>query len=104
MKAIIEFLEDKDYRRLLFSTFIMLAVGSIFYHKVEGWSWVDSVYFSFIALTTVGFGDITPTTDLGKIFTIFYLTIGIGLILSFIDILFKHYTEHRINTSSNTKE
>ena len=72
----------------------MLSVGSVFYHFVEGWSWIDSMYFSFISLTTVGFGDITPNTDLGKVFTIFYLTVGIGLILSFIDILFKHYSNH----------
>lgn len=70
----------------------MLSFGSIFYHFVEGWSWIDSIYFSFISLTTVGFGDITPNTDVGKVFTIFYLTVGIGLILSFIDILFKHYS------------
>lgn len=69
----------------------MLALGTVFYHSTEGWSWIDSLYFSFISLTTVGFGDITPSTDIGKIFTIVYLTIGIGLILSFLDILFKHY-------------
>lgn len=72
----------------------MLSIGCIFYHFIEGWSWIDAIYFSFISLTTVGFGDITPSTDFGKIFTIFYLTAGIGLILSFIDILFKHYSKH----------
>lgn len=96
---IISFLKDKDYRRLLLSTFFILSVGSGFYHKVEGWTWIDAIYFSFISLTTVGFGDITPKTDIGKIFTIFYLTIGIGLILSFIDILFKHYSGHEKNTN-----
>lgn len=73
----------------------MLSMGSVFYHFVEGWSWIDSVYFSFISLTTVGFGDIAPGTDLGKLFTILYLTFGIGLILSFIDVLFKHYSEQK---------
>ncbi len=95
MKVIISFLKDKDYRKLLLSSFSMLGIGTVFYHYQEGWTWVDSIYFSFISLTTVGFGDITPGTDLGKIFTIFYLTIGIGLILSFIDILFKHYSTHK---------
>jgi len=94
LKVIISFLKDKDYRNLLVSSFIMLAIGSAFYHYIEKWSWIDSIYFSFISLTTVGFGDITPSTDIGKIFTIFYLTIGIGLILTFIDILFNHYSKH----------
>jgi len=95
LKTIIAFLKDKDYRKLLLSSSFMLAIGSIFYHNIEGWSWIDSIYFSFISLTTVGFGDITPSTDIGKVFTIFYLTIGIGLILTFIDILFKHYSTHQ---------
>jgi len=93
MKTIIAFIKDKDYRRLLYSSLSMIALGSTVYHFIEGWSWIDSVYFSFVALTTVGFGDITPQTDLGKIFTIFYLIIGIGLILSFVDILFNHYSK-----------
>ena len=72
---------------------VMLSIGSTFYHYVEGWSWIDSFYFSFIALTTVGFGDITPESDIGKLFTVFYLMIGIGLILTFIDILYRHYAD-----------
>lgn len=34
---------------------------------------MDSLYFSVIAVTTVGFGDITPSTDASKLFTIFYV-------------------------------
>ena len=41
---------------------LVLATGTVVYHFVEDWSWVDSFYFSSVALTTVGFGDLTPTT------------------------------------------
>jgi len=30
---------------------------------IEGWSFVDSVYFSFISLSTIGFGDLVPSND-----------------------------------------
>lgn len=56
----------------------------LFYHKVEGWRWLDSFYFSVITLATVGFGDFTPQTDLGKIFTVFYIFVGLWILIGFV--------------------
>jgi len=75
------------------TTFLVILGGSTVYHYLEDWSWVDSVYFSVVTLTTVGFGDFAPKTDGGKIFTIFYIIIGIGIILSFINTLYEHYRD-----------
>ena len=36
-----------------------------------------------IAIRTVGFGDLVPTTDLAKLFTVFYVLSGIGILVSF---------------------
>jgi hypothetical protein len=68
---------------------LILALGTIVYWLLEDWSWVDSFYFSAVALTTVGFGDITPTSDLSKVFTVFYIFSGISLIGLFLNELFK---------------
>ncbi len=95
--TIISFLKDKGYRQLLFSSLIILAIGSTVYHFVEGWSWIDSIYFSVITLTTIGYGDFSPQTDFGKIFTVFYILIGIGIILSFVQTVFEHYKDIREN-------
>lgn len=57
--------------------------GAAFYHKVEGFSWLDSFYFVVVTLTSVGFGDIVPETDGGKLFTIFYVIIGVTIIIGF---------------------
>ena len=68
---------------------IILFVGTIFYHSVENWNWVDSFYFSGITLTTVGYGDLTPTQPISKIFTIFYIIGGLGVFLDLISKIFK---------------
>lgn len=88
-----EFLRDPSYRDLIITTLIVVALGTVVYHYVEGWRWLDSFYFSFITLTTIGYGDFSPQTDIGKMFTIAYVIFGIGIILAFINTVFQHYAE-----------
>ena len=67
MRAVIR---DPEGKVLLVSAASMVAVGTITYHLLEGSSFLDSLYFSVVTLATVGYGDLTPTTDLAKLFTI----------------------------------
>ena len=46
----------------------------------EDWSLADSFYFTVVALSTIGFGDFTPTTTFSRLFTVLYAIIGVGLI------------------------
>ena len=46
---------------------------------------VDAFYFSVTTLTTVGLGDLSPQTTVGKIFTVIYIFAGLSIILGFID-------------------
>ena len=64
--------DDPRSRPVIVYSFLIIFIGAVLYHYLEGWSWVDSFYFVVITLTTIGFGDLTPTTDLTKILTIFY--------------------------------
>ena len=72
---------DPTFHCLAIMTGGVLAAGTTFYHWVEGWRWLDSLYFCVITLATVGYGDFSPQTDLGKIFTMIYVFIGIGLLV-----------------------
>jgi voltage-gated potassium channel Kch len=84
------FWADSRNRRLMLTTLGILVLGSIVYHILEGWGWIDSFYFSVITLTTVGYGDLSPQTDMGKLFTIVYVITGIGILFSLINTLFQH--------------
>ena len=77
-------MDDPEFRALLFLTVIVLVSGTAFYASSEGWSVLDALYFSVITLTTVGYGDLHPTTAFSKVFTIFYILVGIGLLGGFI--------------------
>ena len=90
-KIILSFLQDKEYHQLLGITLIILALGTISYHYLEGWSWINALYFSIITLTTIGYGDFSPQTTAGKLFIIAYVILGIGIILGFINTVFQHY-------------
>lgn len=73
---------DQRVRILLAMTAILIAGASVVYRWAEGWSWLDSVYFSVITIATVGYGDFSPHTALGKLFTIFYVLCGLGLFVA----------------------
>lgn len=45
---------------------------------VEKWSLIDALYFCVVTMATVGYGDFSSQTSLGKLFTIFYILISIG--------------------------
>lgn len=94
-ETIKSFYKDKEYRDLLLTTLIILVIGTVAYHYLEGWSWLDAFYFSFITLTTIGFGDFAPATDAGKVFTIIYIIVGVGIILAFINTIYQHYNKGR---------
>ena len=92
------------FRFLLALVISLLVSGTTFFTLVEGWSVLDSFYFSVTTLTTVGFGDPAPTTALGKIFTIVYIFVGLGVIGGFINVLAKHTFARRMGGAGASEE
>ncbi len=88
-------LGDPEFRGLFVLVVVTLAAGTLFYWRIEGWSPLDSFYFSSITLTTVGYGDLAPETAAGKLFTVFYLFTGIGLIVAFLNAVARSAVEQR---------
>jgi len=92
---------DPEFRSLVVLVLVTLLGGMIFYSLEEGWSVVDAFYFSVTTLTTVGLGDLSPKTTIGKLFTVVYIFAGIGIILGFIDTVAKETLSNRASKSSS---
>jgi voltage-gated potassium channel len=90
---------DPQFRTLVGLVFFTLLSGTIFYTLEEGWSIVDAFYFSVTTLTTLGLGDLAPTTTIGKLFTVIYIFAGLSIILGFIDTLVKETLRGRTRRS-----
>ena len=80
-------LKSPEFKALFVIVSILLIVGTVFYSQIEGWGVFDSFYFCIVTLATVGYGDLTPKTIPGKIFTIVYILLGVGTLLSFVTLL-----------------
>jgi voltage-gated potassium channel len=74
--------KDPEFRALGILLAVILAIGTLFYWRWEGWSILDSLYFCVICMASIGFGDLTPTRPITKIFTIVYAFISIGVFVS----------------------
>jgi len=75
---------EPNFRSTLLINFFILLSGTLFYTNIEGWRILDALYFSVMTLTTIGYGDLHPTNDFSKIFTMVYSVIGIGVFVSLI--------------------
>ena len=84
LKTILRAAQDREFRALLLITLTQLVSGTLFYSAHEGWSIIDSVYFCVMTMSTVGYGDLTPTTDISKVFTVIFSVVSIGIFVGLV--------------------
>ena len=75
---------DPDSHNILVTAGMLLVAGTLIFMIIEDLSLVDGFYFSFVTLATIGYGDISPTTDVGKIVTVIYGIAGLGIMAALI--------------------
>lgn len=68
-------------KRILLLFLLVLAVfllGTAGYMLLEGWTLIDAAYMTIITLGTVGFGEVHPLSDMGRVFTIVLILLGVS--------------------------
>jgi hypothetical protein len=95
VRALVLLLKKDEARALILWMLGLLLIGTLFYHQIEGWSWLDSLYFCVITLSTIGYGDMSPAEPASKIFTMIYVFLGLSIFVSFVNMLAKERQELR---------
>jgi voltage-gated potassium channel len=70
-------------RNLIFAAvmlFLVVTMGTSGYMILEKWNFLDSLYMTVITLTTVGFSEVNPVSDQGRILTMTILVSGLGVV------------------------
>ena len=73
----------------------ILAIGTIGFHWLEPWSWVEAFYFSTYTLTTVGYGDYLPSSDTSRLCASLYMIVGVTIGLGALGIIGTKYLARR---------
>jgi voltage-gated potassium channel len=73
----------------------ILVLGTVFFHLVEGWNWLDSYFFTVITISTVGYGTLVPLTALGKIGATVFIFVGLGVFVVAIQQFAQYHMQKR---------
>ena len=73
---------DPEFHALVLIMIVLLMSGTTFYVLHENWGIVDALYFCVMTMATIGYGDLTPSTAVSKLFTIVYAFVAIGVFVA----------------------
>jgi voltage-gated potassium channel len=74
---------------------ILLAIGTISFRYLEDWTWVEAFYFSTYTLTTVGYGNLYPTTEGSMLCASLYMLVGVTIAVGAVGVIGSSYLRRR---------
>lgn len=94
------FLDTNGFKYMLLMATILMGIGSICIHFAENMPLRDAVWWSFVTTTTVGYGDIAPSTITGRLIACVLMIMGIGLVGSLTSAITSFFLEKRIKSEN----
>lgn len=97
------FLNTNGFKYMIVTSIILVLTGGALISLTENMTLQDGIWWAFVTTTTVGYGDITPTTYCGRMIAMVLMLVGIGLIGSVTSTLTSFFTKEKSPTISNDK-
>jgi len=86
---------DPETKALPFAAGALLLTGTIVFWRFEDWTIIEALYFCVVTLTTVGYGDFSPTHAGTQIFAIVYILTGFGVLVALLTSVAEKYLEQK---------
>jgi len=92
---------DKLYWLLIASVAVIISGSMVIFHLESGQpdsqinSRLDAAWWAVSTITTVGYGDMVPVTDAGKIVAIFFMTFGLVILAIFLSSVGTRFYKHQ---------
>jgi voltage-gated potassium channel len=83
-------------RRVLPALYVLVIIigsGIAGYMVIERWSFIDALYMTILTITTVGYGEVHPLSQGGKVFSVVLMTGGVGGMLYTLSLLIQYLLE-----------
>src|SRR5271155_3451617 len=77
----------KRLRFLFLLIALIVSIGTAGFHFIEGWPWFDAFYMVVITVSTIGYQEVHPLSQAGRVFNVFLIIAGVGLVFFSIGVL-----------------
>lgn len=78
-----------------------IALGTFVFYRLEDWTRIEAFYFAVVTITTVGYGDFAPTTDVSRLFAAIYILVGVSIGLVTLGLVGSKIIEYRLKEHNN---
>jgi voltage-gated potassium channel len=90
-RAVVAVWRDPETKALPVAAGALVLTGTLFFWRFEDWTIIQALYFCIVTLTTVGYGDFSPTTAGTQIFGIIYILTGFGVLVALLTSVAEQY-------------
>ena len=87
----------KNLRKVVMALALLTAIGTAGYHWIESWGWFDALYMVVTTFSTVGYQEVHPLSHTGRVFTIFLIVGGVGLVFLMVGTLTQTLLEFELD-------